>query len=417
MRVKATVEVNGRPLRRAYVEHLVWGVGTEMYMTDLEGKIRDKDFNEGIDSGTGNADIRVICQNPIVRVLDGNKFNIGVYQDKSIVDDDTVNLNTNAEQDDYYEVLNRAQLAYEVVFQPLSFFQGLDDPDFPLGRKPSLRTTRDQAKRIDLSYPDGFPSPLTFVEPKRLGDNFPLMHIKNHEDERRLFGEDGSKPTLIPGELAHALHFSHLSEAQRGTAQDKYIEFLVGDVLAGGPGTHDFTIRTTAEVAYIEAADWFGTGFNEFMRERQGGTSSLVTPEPITSEIRAEFVDSEWKRLTTSVFAGVLSILLRFASGGGKRNRSFRGRWWRLNSAPGLKMLRSKLERFLIRPIVTGGDVEGAVYGAIFVDFARFVGLDFAASSYFKANALTFGQYRTFINDHHPEHAARLETVRVFWGL
>lgn len=89
-----------------------------------------------------------------------------------------------------------------------------------------------------------------------------------------------------------------------------------------------------------------------------------------------------------------------------------------MNSAPrGLKVFLSKLERFVIRPIVTGGDVEGAVYGAIFVDFARFVGLDFAASSYFKANALTFGQYRTFINDHHPEHAARLETVRVFWGL
>ncbi len=69
------------------------------------------------------------------------------------------------------------------------------------------------------------------------------------------------------------------------------------------------------------------------------------------------------------------------------------------------------------RPNVTGGDVEGAVYSAIFVDFARSVGLDFAASSYFEANAITFGQYITFMNDQHPEHEATLERIRNFWGL
>ena len=68
-------------------------------------------------------------------------------------------------------------------------------------------------------------------------------------------------------------------------------------------------------------------------------------------------------------------------------------------------------------PTVTGGDVEGAVYGAIFVDFARRVGIDFAASSYFKANALTFGQYRTFIHDHHPEHSQAIDQIQTFWGL
>jgi hypothetical protein len=73
--------------------------------------------------------------------------------------------------------------------------------------------------------------------------------------------------------------------------------------------------------------------------------------------------------------------------------------------------------RQLFRPIVTGGDVEGAVYGAIFVDFAGSVGLDLAASAYFAANAITFGEYRAFIRQKHPEHAETLETVRGFWDL
>jgi hypothetical protein len=405
MRVKATIQVNGRPLRRAYVEHLVFGVGTEMYMTDLEGRIRDTHFDQGIDSLTNNADIRVICQNPIVRVLDGNRANIGVYQDKSIVDGATVNLDKNAEQDDYYAILNRAHIAYEVVFRPLSFFRNLPDPDFPLGRKPSLRSTRDQARRIDLSFPDQFPSPLAFVEPKQLVDNFPLMHIKARTSDGRLFGENGSAPTLIPGELAHALHFSFLNEAKRGRAQDKYIEFITGNVLAGGPGTHDFTVRTTPEVAYIETADWFSQTFMEFMRARQEGDSTLVRPETITRAIQAEFVASEWARLTESRVPVIRpDIQPRIGPGN-------------LTGGAPVNTTTLRQSRLLLRPTVTGGDVEGAVYGAIFADFAGSVGLDFAASSYFEANALTFGEYREFINSKHPEHSATLEEVRRFWGL
>ena len=136
MKVKATIKVRGNPLRRVYVEHIVGGIGTRMYMTDLDGEIRDIDFNEGIDSAARNADIRIICQNPILRIIDGDGANIGVYQPKAIVDGDTVDLNTNAEQDDYFAILNRAQVIYEIVFQPLTFFQNLPHPDFPLGLIP-----------------------------------------------------------------------------------------------------------------------------------------------------------------------------------------------------------------------------------------------------------------------------------------
>ncbi|HST05630.1 MAG TPA: hypothetical protein VLQ48_12965 [Chloroflexia bacterium] len=414
MRINATIQVNGRPLRRAYVEHIVMGVGADMYMTDLQGQIRDNDFNKGIDSFTGNADIRIICQNPIVRVLDGNLANIGVYQDVSITDGATVNLNTNAEQRNHYNVLNRMEIAYEVVFQPLSFFSNLADSAFPLGRKSSLRATRDQAKRIDLSFPDNFPSPLAFVEPERLVDKFPLMHIKSNASDSRLFGTGGSLPTLAPGELAHAMHFSSLSEAKRSHAQDSYITFLASSVAAGLPGTHNFTVRTTSEVAYIEAADWFSQNFMEFMRARQGGTSTLVTPVAITPALHAEFAASEWLRLTTPrllpqpvpALSGVLGAGLGGNTGGGA-------------PLPGSLHLAPAVSRLLRQPMagLTGGDMEGAVYAAIFADFGSQVGLDFAASTYFKANALTFGEYRAFVNSHHPEHSAALEAARSFWGL
>ena len=412
MQVRATIRVDGRPLAQAYVEHIVAGVGTTIYMTDSDGSIRSDSFDEGIDSFTANADIRILCQNPVLRVVDGALANIGVYQDKSgITDGDIVNLNTNTEQHDHYSILDRAWRSYRAVYRPLSFFQDLPHPDFPLGRGSDLRISKDRARRIDLSYPDGFPSPLAFVEPTRLLDGYPLMHIKNRTSDGRLFGETDARspnvpqrPTLIPGELAHGLHFSQLSEEQRGRAQNKYMEFIGSELFAGRAGTHAFTQRTSAIVAFIEALDHYGTRFSEFLRARQGG--GLLSPEPPTSQVQREFVEAEWLRLT--------SLLP--------------GRFSTCNLAPPIPLtppatplevfgrIRA-LQRFLRRPCVTGGDVEGAVYAAIFVDFALSVGLDFAASSYFRANAVTFGEYRTFINENHPEHAGTLERARRFWRL
>jgi hypothetical protein len=56
------------PLRFAYVRHEPLG---PTYITDINGFIRDKDGNEGIDSLTNWADITIHCQNSVARVLDG----------------------------------------------------------------------------------------------------------------------------------------------------------------------------------------------------------------------------------------------------------------------------------------------------------------------------------------------------------
>ena len=71
--LRVTVQVHGNPLGNAYVEHLVLGVGQEkMYMTNTDGRVRSENGDLGINSFTGNADIRILCQNSVVKVLDGN---------------------------------------------------------------------------------------------------------------------------------------------------------------------------------------------------------------------------------------------------------------------------------------------------------------------------------------------------------
>jgi hypothetical protein len=59
-------------------------------MTDDSGRVRDGSGDQGIDSLTSRADIRVLCQNSVPRVLDGNRLNLMVYQDKNAGDGSTV---------------------------------------------------------------------------------------------------------------------------------------------------------------------------------------------------------------------------------------------------------------------------------------------------------------------------------------
>src|SRR4051794_110561 len=120
-RLLATVQVFGNPLRRAYVEHIVFGVGTNMYMTDDSGRIRDENNNLGVDSLTNNADIRILCQNSVVKVLDGkfplSPLPIAVNHDFTINNNTIININTTAEQVDHFRILNRCLAHYERVFR------------------------------------------------------------------------------------------------------------------------------------------------------------------------------------------------------------------------------------------------------------------------------------------------------------
>jgi hypothetical protein len=71
-------------------------------------------------------------------------------------------------------------------------------------------------------------------------------------------------------------------------------------------------------------------------------------------------------------------------------------------------------------PTFSGSDDEGSVYGCIFVDFARRVGLRTAVNAFLQsasAGALTFGEYKTFIADTRPQNLQDLEEAQLTWGL
>ncbi len=388
-RLNVTVQVNGRPLRRAYVEHMVFGVGAGMYLTDDSGRVRDEHGNLGIDSITPNADIRVHCQNTVARVLNGTAANIAVHQDKAIRDASTVNLDTNAEQDDHYAILNRCLLTYDIVFRQFRPYSDLADADFPLGRKAKLADTRKQAKRIEVSFPSQFPlGTLALCEPKSLSTGFPLVHIRSRTSDGRLFGEAGDAPTLIPSELAHALHFSLFSTAARGTIQNDYVGWIATDIANGGAGTHTIGGRTSPKVAYIEALDHFASRFAEHVRVNvQGGASTLLSQQTITPQIRQSFLDAE----AAGTPADGPPVCTLDAAG---------------NVVPGAGL--------------NGSDDEGSVFGCIFVDFARRAGLRTAVNAYLRSassGATTFGQYRNWIRDNRPQHLTAIDAARNTWGL
>ena len=391
--LKVTIQVNGRPLRRAYVEHLVLGVGQDqMYMTDNRGRVRNENGDLGISSFTSNADIRILCQNSVVKALDGNTPGIplAVNQDKSVVDGSVVNLNTNAEQEDHYDILNRCLLAYDIVFRQFRPFSDASQPDFPLDRRSSLRATKDHSKRIEVSLPSQFPPQdgLAFSEPKSVATGYPLIHIRSRASDGRLFGESGWRPTLIPSELSHALHFSLFSSAGREEIQNDYIGWIASDFANGGDGKHEMGRRTSPKVAYIEALDHFSSRFAEFVRQDvQGGNSTLLQQQDMTAQIRQDFLANE---VSGSPVTGD-AVATIDDEGRIVPNASF-----------------------------NGSDDEGSIYGCIFVDFARRVGLRTVVNAYLRSEAsgaMTFGEYKTWIRNNRPQHLTSLEAAQQTWGL
>jgi hypothetical protein len=71
-------------------------------------------------------------------------------------------------------------------------------------------------------------------------------------------------------------------------------------------------------------------------------------------------------------------------------------------------------------PTFQGSDDEGSVYGCIFLDFGRRVGLRTAVNAYFRSaseGVRTVGEYRRFIRDTRPQHLADLDAARTTWGV
>lgn len=382
-------DIASSPLRRAYVQHIVGGIAVETYITDEEGRVRDKNGDLGINSFTNWCDIRICCQNSVVRVLNGEFSNIMVYQDRGVQDDDTVILDTAAEQVDHFRILNRCLRVYDVVHRQFEPFASSRTPDFPLGRKAKLGDTMEQPARIEVSYPDQLPQPLAFVEPASISTGYPLIHYKGKNfnpsgprgRDGRLFGTDGERPILVAAEMAHGIHFSLLTQSQRNRAETDYAGFIMSELLAGRRGTHAFKQRTEPMVAFVEAFDHFTHRFFEFVRTGEvNGQPARNLQGP---DLRQAFYRDELSG--DSHFGNPAGTLV-----GGR-----------------------------IEPAddCTGNDVEGAVYGAIFLDLSRRLGMLTAVNNFLRSKALTFGEFHSWMRRNRPDHNAAMDAIKATWDL
>lgn len=385
--LKITVQVGGRPLRRAYVEHLLGGFGGDrMYLTDDDGRIEDEDGNPGVESVTAHADLRVLGQNSVVKVLDGaTPGPLAVNQDfPGCRDGDVIDITGAARQVRHYDLLNRFVEAYDVALRQFQAFGELPDPDFPLGRKATLRATKDQARRIEVTFPSQLPG-AAFTEPSSAATGFPLVHVHGPE-----FAQRG---LVVPSELPHGLHFARFSAARRTAIETDYAAWLAVDVANGGDGRHHMGKRTSPKVAYIEAIDHFCHRFCEYVRLVEQGGAPLVLPQPMTAQLRNRFLARE--------FAGP-PVVPVFAD------------------SPQTPATLDGSGNVVPNPNFHGSDDEGSVYGCIFLDFGRRIGLRTAVNAYFRSasrGVTTFGGYRNVVADTRPDVLAELDAARETWGL
>lgn len=377
--VTANVRVNGRPVRKAFVEHVgPFGVGSLGWsLTDDQGSFM---FDAG--PFANRVDVRVHCQNSVLRVLDGGlPVPIPVSQIFNVDDGASISI---AGQQDHFRILNTCLNVYETVWRQFRPYNRTSRRDFPLGRKASLRETFASSKRIELSYPDQFPSSLAFVEPSGLNNSgFPLVHIKNRTADGRLFGEadaiaQAHDASLLPHELGHVFHFSTLAASTRISIEGQYLAFILSNL--ANP-THAVDRRTTPFVAFIEAAGIFSERFFFFSRRVETGLTG--------ANLRQAFLRDELgaQRLSTFFVDPYFNVGIRNSSG-------------------------------QITPNLRGDDVEGAVYGAIYLDFASRVGLREAVGLVLDSNATNFDEFRRHVRGRgNNTWRTAIDAVASTWGM
>jgi hypothetical protein len=158
--------------------------------------------------------------------------------------------------------------------------------------------------------------------------------------------------------------------------------WIVNRISSGLPPFHGTGLATTPFIAWIEALGIFSERFYFFSRRR--------TPVLTGVALRQEFFRNELSQTP------LLQNLTDFIQVG-----------------------RFDAVRNAVDPILTGDNVEGALYGAIFLDLARRLGLREAVGRYLNSadnNVLTFDDFRNLIIAE-TDFDADITQVARTWGL
>lgn len=176
---------------------------------------------------------------------------------------------------------------------------------------------------------------LAYTEPAGPPSGYPRIHMD---------GPDAANESLQRHELAHALHLSKLSSQKRLELENEYVGWLVGELSLGNSATHSFAVDTSPLVAFIEAFGCFGEVYSDVV--------------PISGDKHQDF------------FERIANNLESNSGGCGSMDDAVRG-----------------------------GDVEGAVFLAIFYEFAKHpaVGLPFVVETIIECESFTVYEYANCI--------------------
>ena len=327
------------PVARAFVTHHFAG-GEQFVMTDHQGCV-------SIFAAPGpTADVTVHAHNPVVRLADPVTGDT-VGQRLLVQDGSTVLLAQGVR--DGFDLVGRLRDAYGRSLRSLAPWSGRE---FPHG------VTPNDTNWIELHYPDASPSVLAFVEPQGVFTGFPIVHLKDNSDPTLIAYAESLGVDLVPNtdgvlahEFAHALHFAELSPASRDRIRDAYLEFLATDSL-----THAFDMTTTPMVAYVEAFAMFAQRYAQTAIE-PGDPFDLIGAPGSVGRDRPP-IDRE------AAFYEVVEDLDGFHE-------------------------------------VLGGAVEGAVFTALFYDYAKSpgIGLAFVVETVVGCDGIDVYEYADCIDD------------------
>jgi hypothetical protein len=383
--VTANIHVMGVPLRRTFIEHT-----DPTGLSSLGWTMTDNNGSFTFDAGpfSSSVDIKIHCQNSVVQVLNAPMLSVPIDIHVSVGNGHTLNVENTGHNDvlDHFRILAKCQDVYDTVWRQFRPYDHSDRGDFPLGRPSGdVKHVYDTARHVQLNYPallqSAIPAILTFVEPDASGNaGFPLMHIQSRSIEFRVFEEDATThnvdPMIIPHEFGHAMHFSAVSSNTRANFEVQYIGFLATHATNA---FHNVNKKTTPFVAFVEAVGIFSERFFFFKK--------LVRPELDGVALRQAFFEDELDHRTLQ------SRLHVYIPVGTRTNG-------------------------VITPALQGNAVEGAVYGAIYLDFARRVGLRDAVGLVIDSQATNFDEFHTYVAGRgNATWLNALNQVRGTWGL
>lgn len=173
------------------------------------------------------------------------------------------------------------------------------------------------------------------------------MRLKHRDSDPRLLGDNGVMASLIPHELAHAVHFALMPVRWRLWIEARYAAWIASQVARGGDARHDVHVRTSPLVAWLEAFGVFAERFWMF-RQRHG-------------HLRGDALDAAFLAHEARVVAN-----------------------WHV---PGMRRPPSP---------AADVDIEGAVYRLVFVEYAQRTSLPTAVNLYLRSGTRGVRSYAGF---------------------